>query len=446
MRRLMTTVFGSLAFILAIQLFILAKNFQDSLSSNIQSDLNYFVASSNSELLHNIERFTIAAQSVAGDKTIQNIIDDPNVPIDVKTIITRQKIIFNLDFSYLLSSNGRVLFSDTKENSILLNQKLKEAVSKSNVINEPQRVIVDSIVYKNPVLLVIYPITGLERNGVIIFGKVISKEYLRNFFASDKRGIFFLNDSGGISSSNIENEQLRRTINMSIAQEARQVIDGGKHFVKIVNTDNFSGIINISPMLVAPFPVGNGGFFIDESDSFDLQRKLLMVIIGFLSVFIIFFIATFLLIEKIFLKPFRSIVAGIAQISHGELATRIPVSGTRELQEISTGFNVMARSIQKSQTELERKVKQRTAELEKAKVGLERANLGLEKVVAERTAELEKAKASLQTANTGLEKVVAERTAELNGKVAELEKINSLMINRELKMVELKKKIQEKSA
>lgn len=60
----------------------------------------------------------------------------------------------------------------------------------------------------------------------------------------------------------------------------------------------------------------------------------------------------------------------------------------------------------------------------------------LEKKVEERTKELEKLKNSL-------EKTVEERTKNLNSKVLELERMNDLMVGRELRMAELKEKIKE---
>ena len=44
-----------------------------------------------------------------------------------------------------------------------------------------------------------------------------------------------------------------------------------------------------------------------------------------------------------------------------------------------------------------------------------------------------------------MEKTVAQRTSELEKKVGELEKINSVMVDREIKMTELKKQLNESS-
>ena len=83
--------------------------------------------------------------------------------------------------------------------------------------------------------------------------------------------------------------------------------------------------------------------------------------------------------------------------------------------------------LQNSKTELEDKVVQRTQELKVA-------NVGLEQGVKERTAELEKLKDSLES-------TIEQRTTEVREKLAEVERLNQVMINRELKMVQLKKEI-----
>lgn len=79
--------------------------------------------------------------------------------------------------------------------------------------------------------------------------------------------------------------------------------------------------------------------------------------------------------------------------------------------------------------QLEIKVKERTSELEEIKKNLEAK-------VKQRTKELE------ELAQT-LEKKVKERTRELQAKVEELERFQKLAVGREMKMLELKRKIKE---
>jgi Ca2+/Na+ antiporter len=71
-----------------------------------------------------------------------------------------------------------------------------------------------------------------------------------------------------------------------------------------------------------------------------------------------------------------------------------------------------------------------------AKIALEKAKASLEVKIAERTKELEDL-----TKNLGQQ--VDTRTKELEEKLKELKKINSLAVGRELKMIELKRKIRE---
>jgi len=75
-------------------------------------------------------------------------------------------------------------------------------------------------------------------------------------------------------------------------------------------------------------------------------------------------------------------------------------------------------------------------ELKETKLALEKAKFGLEVKVAERTRKLD-------ILARGLEEQVEERTAELKEKINELQKINNLMVGRELKMAELKVEIRE---
>lgn len=92
-------------------------------------------------------------------------------------------------------------------------------------------------------------------------------------------------------------------------------------------------------------------------------------------------------------------------------------------------FRKVNQQLDRLNTELEKRVKERTYELEEAK------NI-LEIRVKARTKELEEL-------TQGLDEQVKERTKELQKRIDELEKFHKLTVGRELKMIELKKEIEK---
>jgi HAMP domain-containing protein len=64
--------------------------------------------------------------------------------------------------------------------------------------------------------------------------------------------------------------------------------------------------------------------------------------------------------------PIRELQAGAARIGAGELDRRIEIHTGDELEGLATQFNSMAADLQKSYSELEHKVEERTAELSEA--------------------------------------------------------------------------------
>jgi hypothetical protein len=84
-------------------------------------------------------------------------------------------------------------------------------------------------------------------------------------------------------------------------------------------------------------------------------------------------------------------------------------------------------------------LEQEVAERQVAQENLEEKTLLLEEEIEER----QKAQDKLEKLNIELEQRVKLRTAELETKNTELHKLNRLFVGRELKMVELKKRIRE---
>jgi methyl-accepting chemotaxis protein len=100
------------------------------------------------------------------------------------------------------------------------------------------------------------------------------------------------------------------------------------------------------------------------------------------------------------LKPITSLLEGVKEISKGNLDYSVNITSGDEIGDLAMAFSQM-------------------------------------------TVDLKKGKIELEEYNKKLEQQVAERTSTLSQKMEELERINKLMVDRELKMVELKKRIDE---
>jgi HAMP domain-containing protein len=172
------------------------------------------------------------------------------------------------------------------------------------------------------------------------------------------------------------------------------------------------------------------------------QYVLYLLLIMF-SGLAICYIAIFLLLNRVVLKNIRKLKQATTEIQKGNLNEEIKIDAKDEIGNLAEAFNKMTGELKKSKQvledynkKLEAEVKERTKDLEITEQKLKSVNFDLEDKVKTRTAELEKLK-------SGLEETVVQRTADLNQKVTEVEKINKFMVDRELKMVELKRRISE---
>ncbi|MCD6410729.1 HAMP domain-containing protein [bacterium] len=117
-------------------------------------------------------------------------------------------------------------------------------------------------------------------------------------------------------------------------------------------------------------------------------------------------------------SPIRELVKVVKRAAAGDLNIRVGVKGNDELAQLGKEFNFMIEQLKKTKDQLE----------EEKKV--------LEIKVRARTRELE------ELAET-LDAQVKERTKELQERVNQLERFHKLTIGREMKMIELKKKIRQ---
>lgn len=135
---------------------------------------------------------------------------------------------------------------------------------------------------------------------------------------------------------------------------------------------------------------------VDETIALQTERLIGIAIVDFLAVLFLFL----LLINYSVIRPIKELMGGIEAIRSNNLEYKICVESNDELGELASAFNQMSSDLKKSREELE-------------------------------------------DYNTDLEKKVLERTKELQARVDELERFHKLTVGRELKMIELKKRIEE---
>ncbi len=141
--------------------------------------------------------------------------------------------------------------------------------------------------------------------------------------------------------------------------------------------------------------------------------------IYFFSFIVLFLILLFSFILSLQIsRPLKEIVFVSKEVIKGNLDVQVKIKSKDEFGELGQIFNEMIKKLKQSLTALE----------DSKKV--------LEIRIKARTRELEEL-------NKNLEQMVEERTRELQEKIAELEAFHRLAVGRELKMIELKEKIEE---
>lgn len=123
--------------------------------------------------------------------------------------------------------------------------------------------------------------------------------------------------------------------------------------------------------------------------------------ISLLAIALLLFVilASTLSIVVSIVTPIKKIQDGVREITDGNMDTRIEIKGSDELSELANSFNQM-------------------------------------------TAALKKSKSEILFYSENLEKRVKDKTKELDAKLSELETFNKLLVGRELKMMDLKKEVE----
>jgi len=141
-----------------------------------------------------------------------------------------------------------------------------------------------------------------------------------------------------------------------------------------------------------------------------------LILLFFVALCLIFSLA--FLFSKLVTNPINRLREGIEKITKGDLKHQVNIYTGDEIEELGKAFNKMAKKLNDYQNKAE--------ELKEV----------LQIKVKARTRELEEV-------NKTLEVKVKKRTKEFKKRLNQLERFHKLTVGRELKMIELKKKLQK---
>jgi nitrate/nitrite-specific signal transduction histidine kinase len=155
----------------------------------------------------------------------------------------------------------------------------------------------------------------------------------------------------------------------------------------------------VSPLIINNRVVGvlHVELLNEQTNARVYQFAMLVILIVLVSIFVCYFLIAVLLTQTV-LNNIDKLKAAAILLEHGDLDTPIVKTSKDEIGELAETLNKMRKEVKESRKDLEQ-------------------------------------------ANKGLEQLVDQRTQELQTKLAELERLNRFMIDREIKMVELKNEL-----
>ncbi len=305
----------------------------------------------------------------------------------------------------LIVSSAKEPFQEWKENEWFLRAKNKKSMVISDIYKENSK-----IAFINPILN-----DNEEINHFIIVRvNAFSLFGLLDYNVQEKKGIILTNNQGDVLFSSKDLVPTKISLGNLLINVSEK--GSGSSYLDFFNENQMAGFqiienenLDFRWYLIAHQP---------EKEVFGIINDMIRSTLSFSLFFLAIIFAIALFLSRRISEPIKKLSLASKEISKGNLDTRLNIFSKDEFGELAKTFNGMIKKLKKNQEKME----------EEKQV--------LEIKVQARTRELE-------NMNKELEGKIQERTKEMKEKLKELEKMNKLMTGRELKMMELKKKLKK---
>lgn len=361
------------------------------------------------KITEKIEIYIIEEEGIGDEEELQEDGDKEKYYID-DSVIDTYDYYSSFENFFILDENGEVVFSKVEDDTIDWGETQwfdevktrRQAVVSDIIFNEKR---------ENLKLAIFSPIEHYDNFFVV------SEIYIDNFFQIFESGmandccVFLVNSEGDIFFSSNKDIVYRRIDANYPLHENFERRRGGVDFY-------FSGEKNIGGFYVIDGLMWQVILSRPEKDVFAFLQLMTANYFNLIIIILVPIILFSFLISRKIMKPLKNISMASKRIAMGDLEVEAKVRSKDEFGELADNFNKM------------------TKEVKKVRRVIEKEKEELENKVKERTKEL-------KALNDSLEDEVKKRTKDMEQKIIELEKMSKLMIGRESKMIELKKKIKE---